>query len=104
MSASACPQCGSQVMTFGQFLLKAEPHKTYCCPNCGVELTRGASVWIAVLLMGLFAGAIIGFIASKEVHPGWLIGAGIACVVIGTLLVKVVNFNLIRWRTKEPVS
>jgi hypothetical protein len=87
-------------MTFGQFLLKAEPHKTYRCPNCAAELTRSGWVWVSIVIMGLVAAGLLGWLSSQGWALGAIIGIGIVVVVLGTLLVKVVNYNLIRWQEK----
>jgi predicted lysophospholipase L1 biosynthesis ABC-type transport system permease subunit len=80
------------------FLLKAEPHRTYRCPNCAAELTRSGWVWVSIVIVALVVAGLLGWLSSQG--RATLIGIGIVVVVLGTLLVKVVNYNLIRWQEK----
>lgn len=100
MSGSPCPKCGQQVMSFREFFRHAEPHKTYRCAGCGAELSRGAGVWVAVILAGIAAG-IVAMVAASQGLPLWTTLALGALAIIGsTFVVKVVNYKLPLWRVR----
>ena len=100
MSGSPCPKCGQQVMSFREFFLHAEPHKTYRCAGCCAELSRSAGVWVTVILLGIAAGIVAVVAASQDLQPWTILALGALAIIGGTFVVKLVNYKLPLWRVK----
>ena len=100
MRGSPCPNCGKQVMPFGQFFRHAEPTMVIPCPSCGVSLSRSAAVYIPLVVIGL-AIMVLAFLLAPGRPLPIIVLAGVIGVVAATAIVKVVNYKLPFWRAAE---
>jgi len=97
MPGTKCPECSREVMSFKEFLRKAEPNKMFVCSNCGIKLKRSNWVWflmvVAVALLGL---AIVHVGLHAWTLPAKLIS--IALLIIACLfLIKFIGWKFIGW-------